>query len=250
MSIQKIAKKTQEVEVGYKSTTSSSAGSSPSTTPRKLQKNKKNKKGENNNPYATRGLDKFSALLAEIEEKKQKIYAQKNSQDISLVRFMYSESDRCVPIVVKAKKEKDDQTKLDDIKIKRPLEENQDMIKSAVTEENKEESTKNRFSIDQIVYKLRRPSYYLPVVIVFILTLLALSGRSFAILCTCIGWYVIPTLQNGNSQTISNDDDHKNKRPTTTTTTTTKNTKKDYTRKISEIHRSRAQIRNERNSWS
>jgi hypothetical protein len=249
--LHKKVRKHQEEEIDHEprtksSSSSSSAGSSPASTPRKLQNKgtfcKKNKKG-GKNPYATRGLDKFSALLVEIEEKKQKIYSQKNSQDISFVRFMFSDSDDCVPIVVKAKKENDQQqvkTKQEDklaTKIKTPEEK----------QEVKQEKTagkifeKNRFSIDLMVCKLRRPCYYLPVVIVFILVLLALSGRSFAILCTCIGWYIIPTLQHRTSQSqLHNNID--NKKPTM-------KIKKDYVRRVSEINKNRNPVRNHRNSW-
>jgi hypothetical protein len=243
-------RKHQEEEIDHvprtksSSSGSSSAGSSPASTPRKLKKKntfcKKNKNGEKN-PYATLGLDKFSALLAEIEEKKQKIYSQKNSQDISFIRFMFSDSDDCVPIVVKAKKENDQQqvkTKQED---KQTSEEKQEVKQEKAVMESEIITKKNRFSIDLMVYKLRRPSYYLPVVIVFILVLLALSGRSFAILCTCIGWYIIPTLQHKTSQSqLHNNNDNKN--PTT-------KIKKDYVRRVSEINKNRNPVRNHRNSW-
>ncbi|XVF56773.1 hypothetical protein PTKIN_Ptkin06aG0146800 [Pterospermum kingtungense] len=69
---------------------------SPVSSPRKSRRKKDNK-----NPYSTRGLDQFSALLAELEEKRQQIYSQMGSQGI--VRFVYKNSNDCVPIVIKLK---------------------------------------------------------------------------------------------------------------------------------------------------
>ncbi|KAF2309635.1 hypothetical protein GH714_004394 [Hevea brasiliensis] len=89
-------------------------GSSPCSTPRKSRKSTKDSK----NPYSTRGLDKFSALLADLEEKRQQIYSQVDSQDISFVRFVYSSSNDCVPIIVKLKDQnKQDQNKGIDLKM-------------------------------------------------------------------------------------------------------------------------------------
>ena len=69
-----------------------------SSSPRKY----KRKNSKNNNPYSTRGLDKFSELLADLDEKRQKIYSQTNPHDISFVRFVYSNTDDdIVPVVVK-----------------------------------------------------------------------------------------------------------------------------------------------------
>ncbi|KAK8260401.1 hypothetical protein E1A91_D13G119500v1 [Gossypium mustelinum] len=107
--------------------------SSPVCSPRKSKRKKDTK-----NPYSTRGLDQFSALLAELEEKRQKIYSQTGSQ--SMVRFVYKNSNDCVPVVVNLKDKKEEKTK--------------------------PENTKE---------------------------------RSVAILGTCIGWYVVPTINGEGS---------------------------------------------------
>ncbi|GMH13640.1 hypothetical protein Nepgr_015481 [Nepenthes gracilis] len=62
------------------------------------------------NPYSDRGLDRFTVLLAEIEEKRQKIYSELDPDEISLVRFVYSNDNSIKPIVVMAKGKRD-QTK-------------------------------------------------------------------------------------------------------------------------------------------
>ncbi|GAV56583.1 hypothetical protein CFOL_v3_00125 [Cephalotus follicularis] len=183
--------------------------SSSSSNPKKQTKDKKN-------PYSTRGLDKFSALLDDLEKKKQKIYSQKGSQDISLVRFVYSNSNHVVPVVVKAKdKNQEIKTKIEDIK-EEPQAKLQDIKGKRVTfskeilgkspfktsDAKVEEMTeKKSFSWNMELHKLGRPSYYLPVVMVLILFFIAVFGRSVAILGISIGWYLVPTLLGGGSST-------------------------------------------------
>ena len=53
------------------------------------------------------------------------------------------------------------------------------------------------FSVDQLKKKLGqwwRPWYSLPFFVIMILVFLVFFGRSFAILCTSIGWYMLPTI--------------------------------------------------------
>lgn len=157
------------------------------------------------NPYSTRGLDKFSALVADLEEKRKQIYAQTGSEDDTFVRFVYKDSNDNVPvpIVLKLKEKKQDEQKkkphhhhnheekhaegLDKMTVKpSPAKE------EAVLEQQPKKSNMFDFWSD---INFRRPSFYLPVVVVLILVLLAVFGRSVAILCTSIGWYAIPTLK-------------------------------------------------------
>ncbi|XP_038716307.1 uncharacterized protein LOC120009695 [Tripterygium wilfordii] len=201
----------------------------------------KNSSNNNNirdskNPYSTRGLDKFSALLAELEEKRQRIYSQVDSKDVSFVRFVYSNENDCIPIVVKLKenqteteKEKKKPNKnreaKHDLEIPDHKSQAEPIVTAAVEEVNKpsklepKEVEKRRLKWSSSVLRLqkwRRPSYYLPVAILLILLFLALFGRSFAILCTSLGWYIVPTLTSSDS-----------KRPA-------KNNKKVYVRRFSE----------------
>ncbi|KAJ7966524.1 putative ZCF37 [Quillaja saponaria] len=189
---------------------------SPGSTPRKSRRNNSFSKSHNKdskNPYSTRGLDTFSALLAELEEKRQKIYSQMDSQNISFVRFAYRNSKDCVPVVVKLKPEEE---KINNIEVKQlphPIskamdksptdqssvavncETNQPKLEAAGNKVEKKQSFSwNTIKLD----KWRRPSYYLPLFIVLILVFLAVFGRSFAILCTSIGWYLVPTLKDSS----------------------------------------------------
>ncbi|KAH0988385.1 hypothetical protein GBA52_015562 [Prunus armeniaca] len=193
--------------------------SSPCSTPRRSSRRSGK---DSKNPYSSRGLDKFSALLADLEEKRQKIYAETPPQDISFVRFVFKDSndDVPVPIVIKVKDKKEDQnnnkiSKPDQyqvlVKAKHatPLDkftvEPSTPTKEVSQEQPKTDDKKRRvfwswsFS-DMNLGLWKRPSFYLPVVMVFILVLLAVFGRSVAILCTSIGWYALPTLKESSSR--------------------------------------------------
>ncbi|XP_041021272.1 uncharacterized protein LOC121262747 [Juglans microcarpa x Juglans regia] len=190
---------------------------SPCSSPTKARKNRRN----NRNPYSSRGLDKFSALLNDLEEKRNKIYSQMDSRDISMVRFVYSNSNDCVPIVVKSKTNKEGKTKTRDGKEDEEItlfeisDADSKQVKQPEISEPKEKRKKKRVLWDMKLDKWRRPSYYLPAIIILILLLLTMFGRTFAILCTCLGWYIVPTLKESSN-----------------TERSTK--KKDYVRKLSE----------------
>ncbi|KAM1133816.1 hypothetical protein ACFX19_043728 [Malus domestica] len=192
--------------------------SSPCSTPKRSTKRSSK---ESKNPYSSRGLDKFSELLADLEDKRQKIYAQTPPQDISLVRFMFKDSNEDappVPVVIKLKdnkkEDRKEKTKTQVVKEKHATSNSDGLDKfnvepSTPTKEiSVQQQPKNykkvRSSLnfkDMNLGIWRRPSYYLPVVVVFILVLLAVFGRSVAILCTSIGWYALPTLEESNGKT-------------------------------------------------
>ena len=192
---------------------------SPCSSPRKSSRRKYN----NKNPYSTRGLDKFSALLSDLDEKRQKIYSQVGSESISLVRFVYSNSNDCVPIVVKLRDKKEDKTKnfryvkdnnhvsathtnseaVDKVPVENNTASLEEVKQPRLEISNEKTKIKKRFSWNMKLDNWRRPSYYLPVIIILILFFMALFGRSFAILCTSIGWYVVPTLKDSSNTTSS-----------------------------------------------
>ncbi|XP_023923709.1 uncharacterized protein LOC112035100 [Quercus suber] len=171
---------------------------------------KKSKKG-NKNPYSTRGLDKFSDLLTDLEEKRQKIYSQLGDEGISIVRFVYSNSNDCVPIVVKLKKVRKEDKDKQRVSVTQTNSEAADEIGQAPValkeveqpklelSNEKTENKRKRFSWNVKLDKWKRPSYYLPVIIILILLSLAVYGRPFAVICTSIGWYVFPTLKDSSS---------------------------------------------------
>ncbi|KAK6938579.1 hypothetical protein RJ641_032087 [Dillenia turbinata] len=185
--------------------------SSPCFSPKKNKTSMSRSNGGNNknkNPYALGGLDKFSMLLAELEEKRLQIYSQKGSDDISLVRFVYPDSNDCVPIVVKMKdKDKHKQNKLRDHIEDKPVEEisvDKFLVNSSASASESNENAKNqkkttKFSRDTEINRWGRPAYYLPAILILILLSMAVFGRSVAVCCTSIGWYLVPRLPGGNS---------------------------------------------------
>ncbi|XP_038990691.1 uncharacterized protein LOC120113692 [Hibiscus syriacus] len=153
---------------------------SPARSPRKSKRKKDTK-----NPYSTRGLDQFSALLAELEEKRQKIYSQTGSQ--SLVRFVYNKSNDCVPVVINL--QDNNNPIMVKTKVQTPSESDKNIDVKSKKRKKKRFSWKN----------LRKPSYYIPVIVILILLFLMFVGRSVAILCTCVGWYIVPTINGEGS---------------------------------------------------
>ncbi|KAI3717570.1 hypothetical protein L1987_69272 [Smallanthus sonchifolius] len=154
----------------------------PSTPQRRRPKDSKN-------PYSNGGLDKFEALLADLDGKRQMIYTKKGSEDIWLVRFGYSNSNDVKSIVVKVKdhrkQEKDHHHKLENVKT-HVLSYSEHPGDKVVL------PAKTSTGFDQLIRKFGdwwKPWYSLPLFVILILVLLALFGRSFAILFTCIGWY-------------------------------------------------------------
>ncbi|KAL1546891.1 hypothetical protein AAHA92_23428 [Salvia divinorum] len=156
------------------------------------------------NPYADRGLDKFYALLADLDDKKQKIYTQKGSEDISFVRFVYdNDSDAVKPIVIKVK-ERNPPKSAKNLTEQRSFKSASDASPPpapAAAEPKSEKTMKKKRSLrckgSFKLEDLRRPHLFFPVMVVLILLFLAIYGRSFAILCTSIVWYLAPTIAGG-----------------------------------------------------
>lgn len=214
---------------------------SPCSTPKRSRRSSSfckimGRDGAAKNPYADRGLDKFYALLADLDDKKQKIYTQKGSEDIRFVRFVYTnDSDSTVkPIVVKVK----EKTTPPISKAAKNLIEQRSFKTAAAQpdhdatppappppeEETKKTMKKRRSLRCKESFKIedfKHPHFYFPVMVVLILLFLALFGRSFAILCTSILWYLAPTIAGESSAAVSSE--RKPKR------------KKEYVRKKSEI---------------
>ncbi|KAF8024625.1 hypothetical protein BT93_F1714 [Corymbia citriodora subsp. variegata] len=148
---------------------------------------------ESKNPYANRGLDKFSALVADLEEKRKEIYLQSGSQDIAFVRFVMSGSDETRRRRRSEASKKIVSATRDSETMAEPLEE-----AKAVDEPNVEsnEAAKRKS------FSWMRPSCYVPLAMIMILLLLALFGRSFAIVCTSVGWYMVPALRGRGSTVV------------------------------------------------
>lgn len=195
---------------------------SPCLTSKRSKRSKSFSKftGKDKNPYADRGLDKFFALLADLDEKKQKIYRQMGSEDISFVQFVYSnDSEHVKPIVVKVKNKNNKNSikhlpnstittnsvaaaadasdkNLDEIPEKREI---------VTPQQQKEELVKRdqRWNGSFRLVKLMHPYYCFPLILVLILLFLAIYGRSFAIFCTSISYYLVPSIVGGSTSSSS-----------------------------------------------
>ncbi|XP_059285815.1 uncharacterized protein LOC132039333 [Lycium ferocissimum] len=187
---------------------------SPCSTPKRSSKRTSLSRTKNSryNPYADRGLDKFSALLANLEDKKQEIYTQMGSDDIAFVRFVFSNSNSIKPIVVKLKdKNQTSSSDTDDDKQmikknsefvdKKTIHEVSNIPASEIDQERKVESRRRKFLRNLKLANFKKPTYYMPLAIILILVFLAVYGRCFAILCTSIGWYTIPTIKASSRRT-------------------------------------------------
>ncbi|KAL1353609.1 hypothetical protein HN51_017528 [Arachis hypogaea] len=200
----------------------------PCPTPRKSKTKK-------DNPFSTRGLDKFSALLADLDEKRQRIYSQMNPHEISFVRFVYSSTNDFVPIVVKVK----NNNKSQELKVMKPRKldhhhphqsDKPTVESSEIVDESKQPKLENgdkkvkkkRLNWNLKSFDMWKPCFYVPMVMILILVLLTMFGRSVSTLCTCILWYVIPALKGSNRSSSNSRMLPKNSK------------KKDYARGVSE----------------
>lgn len=163
---------------------------SPHSTPKRSKNSKSRSKLKGNvsqkkNPYAERGLDEFYKLLADIEEKKQKIYSQIGVEEISFIRFVYSDSSEHIrPIVVRVKNKNSDALSSNHV------EKAETQPEGEVDDQNEENGTSEEKKKDAMK-KFNRRYYCFSVMVVFVLLFLAIYGRSFAILCATIMWYVV-----------------------------------------------------------
>ncbi|CAH2047331.1 unnamed protein product [Thlaspi arvense] len=170
---------------------------SPCSSPRRSRK-------ESKNPYSNRGLEKFSELLSVLDEKRQSIYSKKlDSGGPPLVRFVFTSSGECVPVVIKSSYLHKKQKKTKDVAAAK--------VKPVVNESKTEETKKTEPETEQKhvcvlnenlkkitnenLKKMTRPNHFFPVTMILVLVFLVFFGRSAAIMCTCIVWYLVPTIK-------------------------------------------------------
>ncbi|XP_057430330.1 uncharacterized protein LOC130723339 [Lotus japonicus] len=165
----------------------------------------KRKENRDKNPFSSRGLDKFSELLEDLDQKRQKVYSRMNPHDISFVRFAYTSSNDFVPIVVKVKNRDHKKQGNEEFKVRHltSFSESMEKTAAAAVEERKQqhpklESEKKETKKSGFSFSLRKPSFYVPAMMILILVFLALFGRSVATLCTCVVWYVVPMLKDSS----------------------------------------------------
>ncbi|XP_020867588.1 uncharacterized protein LOC9325858 [Arabidopsis lyrata subsp. lyrata] len=173
---------------------------SPFSSPRRSRRGSK----ENKNPYSNQGLDKFSALLSELDEKRQSIYAKRLDPDgPPLVRFVFTSSGECVPVMIKTKKAGQKKDVQDDFKVKKKdvlddfkfktesKTEHEIEIKKADLETEQQQS----YVVNENLKKISRPNHLFPVTVVLVLIFLMFFGRTVSVMCTCIVWYLVPMIK-------------------------------------------------------
>ncbi|KAK4274628.1 hypothetical protein QN277_017822 [Acacia crassicarpa] len=166
-----------------------------------LDSPRKFRKSRNKNPYSTGGLDQFSALLADLDRKRQEIYSKTRPQDISFIRFVSSNSSSndVVPIVIKAK-DRDQKHKSDEeLKVRHVA---SNSLSQPVVEPPKQPKLESEESAEKknlCRNMWSRPSFYLPLMVIMILGLLTVFGRSVVTICTCILWYTASTVKDRSS---------------------------------------------------
>ncbi|XP_066387637.1 uncharacterized protein [Miscanthus floridulus] len=190
------------------------------------EKDKERRKhGGKVNPYAERGLDRFSVVLSELETRRAKILRRVGSDTgLVLVRFVQSSNGDWTPVVVKLPEEPPPSKKAATTKKPTraaatstaapllrppaaaspgpgsppdpasPWERKGASATVKVVAATKVPARKASFSWGR---RMRRPSCYWPSVIVLTLVSLAVFGRVFAICLASIWWYVLPTLGSG-----------------------------------------------------
>ncbi|TKV95382.1 hypothetical protein SEVIR_9G359700v4 [Setaria viridis] len=164
------------------------------------------------NPYAGRGLDRFSVVLSELETRRARILRRVGSDDtgLVLVRFAVQSNGGWTPVVVKLPEQPLKQKQGATAKKPRaaasapPL---PPAPASPVSLLDPASSPREREGVKKATAKVparrasfswgrrvRRPSCYLPAVVVLTLVSLVVFGRVFAICLTSVWWYVLPTL--------------------------------------------------------
>jgi len=172
------------------------------------------------NPYSSRGLDKFSTVLSELESKKEKILRRVGS-DVDaghfMVRFVQSDAKGWVPIVVKlpheeeqaadAKKRQSKPTSRSSTPPTEPASPKEEPAKpahvaaaaaAAVAPKAAVPARKSKASGVRWSWawgRKVRPCHYWPVAMALLLLSLVVFGRVFAICCTSVWWYLLPVLR-------------------------------------------------------
>ncbi|KAL0924798.1 hypothetical protein M5K25_005656 [Dendrobium thyrsiflorum] len=212
---------------------SNSAPSTPKSS------KKKQPSSNSKNPYSSRGLEKFTSVLSDLEARKEKIMAKKglNGNSGTMVRFMYSNSQDWIPIVVRVREENTTNNsksnpaspkktapalpKLKELSptppSPKPQPQPQPKLKELSSPKPKEEAKQEKKVIKKRVswiegeggkrrgewWKLR-PSYFMLVVMLLILVCLVMFGKVFAICCTAVWWYLVPNFngadESGNTK--------------------------------------------------
>jgi hypothetical protein len=179
------------------------------------------------NPYASRGLDKFSTVVSELESRRERILRSVGpgvDADHLMVRFVQSEAKGWVPIIVKLPSEEEQPSAADTKKRQsnKPATKSVSASTTPTEPASPKEDAANKRAAPAVVKpavagqrkkaagsgerwswswgRMVRPGHYWPLALVLLLLSLVVFGRVFAICCTSIWWYLLPILGGDEAQ--------------------------------------------------
>ncbi|KAG8079943.1 hypothetical protein GUJ93_ZPchr0007g6382 [Zizania palustris] len=180
------------------------------------------------NPYASRGLEKFSTVVSELESRRERILRRvgpvgDGGGNRVLVRFVQSEAKGWVPIVVKLPPEEEQQKRRAGCKKRKQAASTASSSPQSTPPPSEPASPREDAKLSSAAAaeaparkkaagagagagerwswswgKSVRPQYYMPFVAVLLLVSLVVFGRVFAICCTSVWWYLVPILSGAN----------------------------------------------------
>ncbi|KAG8062991.1 hypothetical protein GUJ93_ZPchr0003g17608 [Zizania palustris] len=169
--------------------TGDGAGESPK------QQRRKHCVGRKANPYAERGLEKFSTVLSELQTRRNRILRRVVGSDSGLVMVRFVQSNGAwEPIVLKLP----DEHRIKAAAAKKFKLSTTQRPDSASPREAAAENAAGS-GASKAPARMRRAALYWPVAMVLIVMLACLAvfgSRVFAICCTSICWYLVPTLSS------------------------------------------------------
>lgn len=157
-----------------------------STSPKKSRK----KAAAKDNRYSSLGLDKFSSLLSDLQARRATIAVESEHKTTPmLIWFRFSDSNDCMPIVLRLEDEAKQFGRLK--KSPEPPPPDGKKVDLAPAVSHKEMEVEKKAKAGGWSW---RPKYQWPLVLVLILVCLMFS-RTFAILCTAVWWHMVPSMQ-------------------------------------------------------
>jgi len=185
---------------GTRSFSQNDSGKTPATWPKGSKlKQKKQPRHSKNNPYSSAGMDKFERILAELDARKERIMSRARSQGDATVRFTYRpDSEDWIPIIIKKRELREEKAKAASKRLSAPPSMKAEKRELEEIKKDGKEDVRKCKEVRE-VRRRRRYSWwncYWPLVIVLVLVLLVF-GRSFAICWTTICWYLVPIMKSG-----------------------------------------------------
>ncbi|GJN33656.1 hypothetical protein PR202_gb22277 [Eleusine coracana subsp. coracana] len=160
------------------------------------------KRGGKVNPYAERGLDRFSMVVSELESRRAKILRRVGS-DTGLVMIRFVQSNKqggWAPVIVKLPEEPSIKDQA--------VQPTASTISTTPDQASPREGGANKVKAESLLparrrasfsrATMRRPSRYWPSIIVLTLVSLSVFGRLFAVCLVSIWWYLLPTMTVGS----------------------------------------------------